>query len=308
MSKILRFSVILAMAAVSCKTGTKSPGEVRTEIRVPVTVTHAGIDTLMETTTVNAVSEYLLKTFIKSNVNGYLQEVNASLGDKVSKGQKMFVIRTKEAEYLGNTVNKLDSTFRFSGLVTIYSSGNGYVTQMNFRAGNYVQDGETLASISDETSLVFMLELPYELRPYLGLNKTVELTLPDGRDISGTISQAMPSVDPASQTQSYVIRIAPGQSVPENLIARVSYIEQVKPGALTLPKKAVLTNESQDEFWIMKMIDSITAVKVPVQKGIEIGDKVEILFPRLDPVDLIVLTGNYGLPDTARVIIENSLK
>jgi multidrug efflux pump subunit AcrA (membrane-fusion protein) len=308
MRKILRISVILAIAAVSCKTGTKSPGEAQTGGRVPVTVTHISIDTLRETITLNAVSEYLLKTFIKSYVNGYLQEVNVNLGDKVSKGQKMFVIRTKEAEYLGNTVNKLDSTFRFSGLVTIYSSGKGFVTQMNFRTGNYVQDGETLASISDETSLVFMLELPYELRPYLPLNKTVKLALPDGRDISGTITQPMPSVDPVSQTQRFVIRIDPGLSIPENLVARVAYVKQVKNGAVTLPKAAVLTDEQQDEFWIMKMIDSTTAVKVPVQKGMEIDDKIEILSPRLDPADLILLTGNYGLTDSAGVIIENSQK
>jgi hypothetical protein len=306
MRKILRFSVILAMAAVSCKTGTKSPGEAKTEGRVPVTVTHASIDTLKETTTLNAVSEYLLKTFIKSNINGYLQEVNASLGDKVVKGQKLFVIRTKEAEYLGNTVNKLDSTFRFSGLITINSSGNGYITQMEFRAGDYVQDGETLAAISDGASMVFMLELPYELRPYLLLNKTVNLTLPDGRDIKGTVSQAMPSVDPVSQTQSFVIRIDPGLSIPENLVARVAYVKKVKPGAVTLPKEAVLTNEVQDEFWIMKMTGSTTAVKVPVVKGMETESRVEILSPVLNLADMILLTGNYGLPDTAEVKIENN--
>ena len=306
MRKILRFSVLLALAAVSCTSGTKSPGAAKTEGRVPVTTTHAVVDTLMETITLNAVSTYLLKTFIKSNVNGYLQQVNASLGDKVAKGRKMFVIRTKEAEYLGNTINDLDSSLRFSGLINIYSSGNGYVTQINYRAGDYVQDGETLAAVSDETTEVFLLEMPYELRPYLDLNRNVKLTLPDGRIITGTVSQSMPAVDPVSQTQSFVIRIAPGFAIPENLVARVTYIKQVKPGAVTLPKEAVLTNEVQDEFWIMKMIDNSTAVKVPVKKGIEIDDRVEILSPLLNPSDIILLTGNYGLSDTAKVITENS--
>jgi multidrug efflux pump subunit AcrA (membrane-fusion protein) len=308
MRKILRYSVILALVAASCTTGPKNPGAFQAEGRVPVTITHASVDTLKETITLNAVSVYLLKTSIKSNVNGYLQQVNTSLGDKVSKGRKMFVIRTKEAEYLGNTINDLDSSLRFSGLINIYSSGNGYVTQMNSRPGDYVQDGETLAAISDETSEVFMLELPYELRRFLDLNRTVDLTLPDGRIITGTISQEMPAVDPVSQTQSFVIRIAPGLSIPENLVARVSYVKQMKPGAVTLPKEAVLTNEVQDEFWIMKMIDSSTAVKVLVKKGIEIDDKVEILSPLLNPTDMILFTGNYGLSDTARVVTENSKK
>ena len=55
--------------------------------------------------------------------------------------------------------------------------------------------------------------------------------------------------------------------------------------------------------WVMKMIDSVTAVKVPVVKGIETSDRVEILRPQFSPNDKILLTGNYGLPDTAKVII-----
>jgi hypothetical protein len=308
MRKILIFSVILAQATFSCTPGTKSPGAAQTEGRVPVTITHASVDTLKETISLNAVSTYLLKTFIKSNVNGYLQQVNASLGDKVTKGEKMFVIRTKEAEYLGNAINDLDSSLRFSGLININSSGNGYVTQMNYRPGDYVQDGETLAAVSDPTSQVFLLELPYSLRPFLSLNTAVKLTLPDDRIITGTIFQAMPAVDPVSQTQGYVIRIASGLSIPENLVARVTYITKIKTGAVTLPKEAVLTNEVQDEFWIMKMTGSSVAVKVPVIKGIEIDDRVEILSPVLNPNDMILLTGNYGLPDTASVITENSNK
>ena len=53
----------------------------------------------------------------------------------------------------------------------------------------------------------------------------------------------------------------------------------------------------------MKMIDSATAVKVPVKKGLETADKVEILSPVLKVTDKILLTGNYGLPDTAKVTV-----
>jgi hypothetical protein len=55
----------------------------------------------------------------------------------------------------------------------------------------------------------------------------------------------------------------------------------------------------------MKMTDSVTAVRVPVIRGLETSDNVEIISPILTPSDLILLTGNYGLPDTAKVIIEN---
>ena len=54
----------------------------------------------------------------------------------------------------------------------------------------------------------------------------------------------------------------------------------------------------------MKMINDSVAVKVPVQKGIENGDHVQILSPTMFAEDRILLTGNYGLSDTAKVIIE----
>jgi hypothetical protein len=53
----------------------------------------------------------------------------------------------------------------------------------------------------------------------------------------------------------------------------------------------------------MKMTDSITAVKVPVDKGIESSGRVEILSPKLKLTDIILLTGNFGIPDTTGVSI-----
>jgi hypothetical protein len=38
-----------------------------------------------------------------------------------------------------------------------------------------------------------------------------------------------------------------------------------------------------------------------VKKGIETADRVEILSPVFSPNDKILITGNYGLADTAKV-------
>jgi hypothetical protein len=53
----------------------------------------------------------------------------------------------------------------------------------------------------------------------------------------------------------------------------------------------------------MKLIDSTTAVKVPVTKGMEFTDQIEILDPIFKRSDRILVSGNYGLPDTAKVSI-----
>jgi multidrug efflux pump subunit AcrA (membrane-fusion protein) len=129
------------------------------------------------------------------------------------------------------------------------------------------------------------------------------MILPDGEKLNGIISGTMPGMDPASQTQKIILKVAAPHFLPENLIAKVKVVKSEKNNTASLPKSALLTDETQSEFWVMKMIDSSTAVKVPVTKGIETGDKVEILSPPFSPNDKIVVTGNYGLPDTAKVKI-----
>lgn len=305
MIKLLNyFLCCIAIAGlISCGADSASTAEPVLDAGIPVTVTTISVGPLAESVELNATSVFQLKTFIKANATGYLQSVNAQLGNYINKGQQVFVIKTKEAEALGNTINALDSSFRFTGLVHIKSPGSGYVTTLNYRNGDYVQDGEQLAIISDRNSFVFLLDLPYELKPFLTGNKNIQLKLPDGTQLNGYVASLMPTVDPVSQTQGIVIKVNGNQQIPEGLIAKVVLVKKSKTNAVSLPKEAVLTDEVQGEFWVMKLIDSVTAVKVAVKKGLENGSSVEILSPVFSMNDKILLTGNYGLSDTARVTV-----
>lgn len=305
MIKLLNyFLCCIAIAGlISCGADSASTAEPVPDAGIPVTVTTISFGPLAESVELNATSVFQLKTFIKANATGYLQSVNAQLGNYINKGQQVFVIKTKEAEALGNTINALDSSFRFTGLVHIKSPGSGYVTTLNYRNGDYVQDGEQLAIISDRNSFVFLLDLPYELKPFLTGNKNIQLKLPDGTQLNGYVASLMPTVDPVSQTQGIVIKVNGNQQIPEGLIAKVVLVKKSKTNAVSLPKEAVLTDEVQGEFWVMKLIDSVTAVKVAVKKGLENGSSVEILSPVFSMNDKILLTGNYGLSDTARVTV-----
>lgn len=305
MIKLLNYFLccIAIPGLISCGADSASTAEPVPDAGIPVTVTTISVGPLAESVELNATSVFQLKTFIKANATGYLQSVNAQLGNYINKGQQVFVIKTKEAEALGNTINALDSSFRFTGLVHIKSPGSGYVTTLNYRNGDYVQDGEQLAIISDRNSFVFLLDLPYELKPFLTGNKNIQLKLPDGTQLNGYVASLMPTVDPVSQTQGIVIKVNGNQQIPEGLIAKVVLVKKSKSNAVSLPKEAVLTDEVQGEFWVMKLIDSVTAVKVAVKKGLENGSSVEILSPVFSMNDKILLTGNYGLSDTARVTV-----
>jgi multidrug resistance efflux pump len=245
----------------------------------------------------------LQKNYIKSNTNGYVTKVNAQLGQYVNDGEVLFDIKTKEAQSIGNSITVLDTTFKFSGVNKIKAARHGYISQVNHQLGDYVQDGEALATISDRSSFVFLMQLPYELRRYVKGDENIQLTLPGGQKLDSHVASFMPSVDTLAQTQAVVLKVNSDQQIPENLVAKARIVKSEKNNAASLPKEAILANETQTEFWVMKLINPTTAVKVPVQKGIESGDRVEILSPKFAPTDKIIVTGNYGLADTAKVKI-----
>ncbi|MGF7075641.1 efflux RND transporter periplasmic adaptor subunit [Mucilaginibacter sp. 3215] len=290
----------------SCKGNTQpadDTGEAETAAQTPVTVTSVADSAMVDYIDLSATSVFQQKNIVKANANGYIQKVNILPGHYVNKGEFLFSIKTKEAQSIGNSINVLDTTFKFSGVNKIKAAGNGYVTQLNHQQGDYVQDGEQLAVISDRSSFVFVMQLPYELRSYVKNNQTVQLILPGGEKLMAQVSSSMPAVDSLSQTQGIVLKVNSANPIPENLVAKARIIKSIRPHTLSLPKSAILSNETQTEFWVMKLINPTTAVKTAITKGIEAGGRVEILTPKFSPGDKIVATGNYGLADTAKVKI-----
>jgi multidrug efflux pump subunit AcrA (membrane-fusion protein) len=302
----LYFLAGLCLLLFSCQSqdkGGSDDDDAKVASQTPVTVTSVNDSTLVDYIDLNATSTTLQKNFVKSNANGYINQAYAELGHNVSKGQLLFIVKTKEAQTIGNSINVLDTTFKFSGVNKIKASASGYVSALSHQTGDYVQDGEALATISDRSSFVFLMQLPYELKQYVKLGQNVDLTLPGGTKITSTVNSFMPSVDTVSQTQGVVLKINTSQQIPENLVAKARIVKSAKNNTASLPKSAILANETQTEFWVMKLINPTTAVKVPVKEGIQSGDRVEILSPQFLPQDKIVVTGNYGLPDTAKVKI-----
>lgn len=307
-SLIILLLLLFAYNMQSCKSNSDaSDQDVSPEDAVtPVTVTYPDHSNINETVELNATSAFTLKTFVKANTIGYLETSNIQLGQYVTKGETLFTIKTKEAVALGNTINNLDSSLHFEGTEKIKSPINGYITQLTYTAGNYVQDGDQLAEITDKSSFAFLLDLPYELKSYLPQNKILLLHLSDSTLLNGYIQSELPTLDSVAQTQRYIIKVNTDKLIPENLVAKVELVKQQIKNATLLPKAAVLSNEEQTEFWIMKLLNDSMAVKTDVNKGIETGDSVQIIEPVLGDSDRIILTGNYGLSDTAKISIQQS--
>ena len=302
MKKTILFFALLALLFFSCKD--KVAPEQPIDTSVPVTLTTIDTTRIESYVELNATATYLVKTVIKANATGYLNAVNVASNDYVNSGKVLFTLKTREAKVLGNTVNTIDPSLNFGGDIKVKATTNGFVNSINAQNGNYVQDGDQLAIINDASSFAIVLSLPYDLKKYVTIGKDFDAILPDGKVLKARVQKFMPTVDATSQTQNVILKINEKQDIPENLIIKVRISKYSNPKTISLPKAAILSDETETDFWLMKMIDAKTALKIPVTKGVESKDRIEILSPVLTLKDKILLTGNYGVADTISVKVE----
>ena len=300
-------SVYLIIGLLTMTTGCHQQAapaeEAAIEAKTPVTITTLKVEPMAEVIELNAHSTFLKKNSIKARITGHIESIDLNPGDVVQKGQLLLTLKTRESAALDGYVPS-DSTMRFNGLIKVKAPQSGIISSVLHQNGDNVMEGDELVVIAEQNSLVFILEVPYELNQIVAKTKSCKILLADNREFEGSISSKLPVMDAQSQTMSFVVHLNSKVALPENLIAKVRIVKTAKNNAFVLPKGAVLANETQSEFWVMKMINDTTAVKVDIKKGIENTNQVEITSPSFLKTDRFLLTGNYGLADTAIVKIK----
>jgi biotin carboxyl carrier protein len=270
----------------------------------PVKVVHPSTTTLVESMEFNANTTFLKKEIVRSTFQGFVESTNKNIGDRVSKGEVILSLKTKEGAAADSAAAYTHGA-HFPGSVAVTAKSSGVLSELNYHTGDYVAEGEQLAVISNPSSLAVLLNIPYQDASKIRLHAACTVILPTGKRIAGTIANSLPSVDPVSQTQTFLIRCADLTDLPTNLNLVVKIPVREVRNAIVVPKRSLQGNETLDSFWIMKLADDSTAVKVPVVKGTESDSLIQILSPALNMNDRILIEGGYGLPDTARVSIEN---
>jgi biotin carboxyl carrier protein len=304
---IILFIAGVVLMLSGCKPKSNPEGEdseKALDARTPVTITTITTGPISDSIVLNATTSFLKKNILKSSATGYIEKVNAKVGDEVSPGEVLFTIKTKEASAF--TSKMLDTILSFNGKFDIKAATGGILSEVDKHEEDYVNDGEQLCIIAQKSSLVFLLNVPYEYNRHVQTGLACSIELPDKTRMSGVIESKLSAMDVASQTESFIVRASGDMNLPENLIAKIKILKTNKANAISLPVDAVLTDETQQNFWVMKLINDSTAVKVPVVKGLESGGRVEITSPKFNTTDKILLSGNYGLADTAFVKIESA--
>lgn len=298
---LILFSVTSPLIFFSCG---GNNGENTSDINsgTPVTITHPVLHNMSEYLELNGNTVFLSKEIIRSTFDGFIVKVYKNIGDSVNRGDILFEIKTKESAANDTLSIKLGNQL-FRGAVYVRANTNGVLSEVDYHAGDYVTGGEQIAIVSNPSSIRIKLNVPYEDVSKIKLGAGCEIYLPDGSVVQGIVNKNVPTVDPATQTQVYFIKPNSYKTLPENLNVMVKIPYKKFTNTIALPKSAVMTNTTEDTFWIMKLLNDTTAVRVNIKKGVENDSLDQILSPKLKTTDQIILTGAYGLPDTANVEI-----
>ncbi|MCP9234734.1 efflux RND transporter periplasmic adaptor subunit [Lewinella sp. JB7] len=262
--------------------------------------------TLRDSFLMNAVTVFTNRESIRATVTGYVDKTRVGVGTSVGAGQEVFVLQTREAAVLGEEILS-DSSINITGMVPVVSRNTGIVTQLFYLDGDFVVEGDILAELTRPSALAIKLYVPFERGDLVRTGKRVQIRLPDGRLLAGTVGQLLPSEDIGSQTTPYLVALNTATYLPENLNLMVFVPGRVSRDALTVPASAIQTNEVQTSFWVMQLVNDSLAVRHDVHPGMRGDSLVELRGSSLNVGDRIVLQGAYGLEDSSLVSVVSKL-
>ncbi|MFN8257599.1 MAG: HlyD family efflux transporter periplasmic adaptor subunit [Bacteroidales bacterium] len=289
----LLFNLMILTGLISCNDSQPEDAEQEQMPVVSVKTVKVMQGDIESNIILNGKTVYLKKNAIVSPINGYIVKVNVKFGDIVNKNDVLFEIQTKENKAL-ETGN--------SGTVKVLASSEGMISELNINGtGIYAVEGGPLCSIIENKDLLVQVNMPFEYNSLVKPGTECTIFLTDNTSVKGSIYQVLPMVNEESQTQNVLIKAITNRPLPENLNLTVQFINSRHIKSSLIPKEAVLTNETQSEFWVMKIEDDSLAVRIPIRKGIENDSLIEVFSPDLKMNDLVISEGAYGLPDSSKV-------
>ncbi len=302
-----RFTFLILIASFfaisSCK---NKPAENTGEsivAKAAVSVTKPVVGNIESYVTLNGKTVLYKKNQEPAPISGYITAVDIKFGDKVKAGQVLFEIQTPENKALEQSGNTNQGMSEF-GIISVKATTSGIVSEpILLGTGAFVTEGSVLCTIADLNDLLVRVNVPFEYHDVIKPGGKCSLQLPDNTTNSGTVLSLRPFIEESSQTQEVLVKPAGTHTWPENMNLTVSFLKDNVQASLLLPKAALLTNETQDEFWVMKVVNDSIAVIVPVETGIKSDSLAEIVSGRLGVNDVIIIEGGYGLEDSSLVTI-----
>lgn len=292
--------IFILIASACSKPLQDEESTVRAKVSVQVVELSKGI--VKDELSLSSSTMYLKRNVVTAPIPSFINQVYIKLGDFVKEGQELYLLETKEGKALGKQAVMPDSSSISFGKVVVTAPASGIISTIDKQElGDYVLEGAQLCTIAKSNELVFAVNVPFEYTPFAKSGMKCSLVFPDNSIHEATFTTPLSSMNALAQTQTILAKSDGQVILPENLIVRVIVNKKNNKLQQVLPKECVLSDEMLENFWVMELVNDSTAVRKDVTLGNRSRESVEILTPTFKPDSKFLITGNYGLPDTAFV-------
>lgn len=252
-------------------------------------------------TTYHGVSRYLQSVHFSAQSTGVITSVFIHPGDEITKNRALFVVKPVEISALEKSGTL--SRQMLNSRDTVFSNQTVLINQVLVQEGDYVQPGSLLASAFKKNSLAAIVYVPFQQISLIGKDKNCTVEIPGKGNIKSSFGRKLFLADSTTQTQPFVVKLPASLMLSAGINLSVQYKTGEIHNGLFIPRSALLSNEEETAFWIMKIQKDNLAVKVPVTIGWQGNNVVQIVSGKLNQNDRIITEGAYGLPDKAHVKI-----
>jgi hypothetical protein len=298
--------ILFLVLALSACSKSAPPDETPVAAKVSVETTGMKFGAISDELTFFANTLYLRRNVVTAPIPAFITKVVVKLGEGVKEGQVLYQLETKERRAIGDQKVSADSALAEFGKILVRASASGIISTLDKQQlGDYVLEGTQLCTIAENGALAFSVNVPYEFTAYAKTGMKAILELPDSSRYPATFTSPLTTMNPLAQTQTILAKSDATIFLPENLIVKIIVNKNSSVKHQVLPRTVVLSDEMMKNFWVMKLTNDSTAVKVPVILGNRNHEQVEILSPTFNASDKFLISGNYGLPDTAFVKINH---
>ncbi len=181
----------------------------------------------------------------------------------------------------------------------ILAPQDGTVTSLNVKEGIFVQPATEIMSLADLSSVWLQAEVFESQTDWVTELQSAEarLNYMPGEVFSGRVDYVYPVLDPKTRTLQVRLRFDnPDERMKPNMYARVTIFGKPHPGALSIPREALIRGQDTDRV-VVALGDGKYTVH-EVMTGIESGGWLEII-AGLEVGDEVVTSAQFLIDSEA---------
>jgi Cu(I)/Ag(I) efflux system membrane fusion protein len=198
-------------------------------------------------------------------------------------------------------IRQLAKTSRVSNTVQVLAPQDGTVTRLNVKEGIFVKPATEVMSLADLSSVWLQAEVFESQADWVTEAQSAEarLNYMPGEVFSGRVNYVYPVLDPKTRTLQVRLRFDnPDERLKPNMYARVTIFGKSHPGALSIPREALIRGQDIDRVVVALGNGAYTVHEV--MTGIESGNWVEII-AGLEVGDEVVTSAQFLIDSEANL-------